>query len=152
MKKFLNILAALMLAVFSTSCLDSNLEELELYSDCNITSGEAYWRYYGTEKIPASGELKVHQVRLPRAVSADNENNIFKIRYTTTSLNAEQAALFTEGNVVVAVTISTAATIKPIGDAPKLGVPGDWTKDNQYEVTAADGTKKTWTIVVEPYN
>ena len=53
---------------------------------------------------------------------------------------------------MVAVTISTAAIIKPIGDAPKLGVPGDWTKDNQYEVTAADGTKKTWTIVVEPYN
>ena len=89
---------------------------------------------------------------MPRAVSADNENNIFKIRYTTTSLNAEQAALFTEGNVVVAVTISTAATIKPINGAPKLGVPGDWTKDNQYEVTAADGTKKTWTIVLEPYN
>ena len=51
----------------------------------------------------------------------------------------------------VAVTISTAATIKPINGAPKLGVPGDWTKDNQYEVTAADGTKKVWTIVVEPY-
>ena len=52
---------------------------------------------------------------------------------------------------MVAVTISTAATIKPINGAPKLGVPGDWTKDNQYEVTAADGTKKVWTIVVEPY-
>ena len=151
MKKFFNILAAWMLAVFSTSCLDSNLEELELHSGCDISSGEAYWRYYGTEVIPGSGEVKVHQVRLPRAVSADAENCIFKIRYTTTSLNAEQAALFTEANVVVQVTISTAATIKPIGDAPKLGIPGDWTKDNQYEVTAADGTKKTWTIIVEPY-
>ena len=67
------------------------------------------------------------------------------------TLNAEQTALFTESNVVVAVTISTAATIKPINGAPKLGVPGDWSKDNQYEVTAADGTKKTWTIVVEDY-
>ena len=152
MKKFLNILAALMLAVFSTSCLESNLEELELYSDCEITSGEVYWRYYGTETIPGSGEVKVEQKRIPRAVSADSENAVFKIRYALGStLNAEQTALFTESNLVVAVTISTAATIKPINGAPKLGVPGDWSKDNQYEVTAADGTKKTWTIVVEDY-
>ena len=51
--------------------------------------------------------------------------------------------------MVVYVTISTAATMKPINGAPELGVPADWTADHQYEVTAADGTKKTWTIVVE---
>ena len=39
MKKFLNILAAMLLAVVSTSCLDSNLEELDLYSGCDVTNG-----------------------------------------------------------------------------------------------------------------
>ena len=40
MKKFFNIIAALLLAVVSTSCLDSGLEELDTYKDCDITSGE----------------------------------------------------------------------------------------------------------------
>lgn len=151
MKKFFNIIAALLLAVVSTSCLDSGLEELETYKDCDITSGEIYWRYYGTDVIPGSGEQQVKQVRLARAVEQNLETNTFYIRYVTGNIPEAERANFTESKAVVAVTISTAAIIKPIGDAPKLGVPGDWTKDNQYEVTAADGTKKTWTIVVEPY-
>ena len=85
------------------------------------------------------------------ARTQDVENCTYKIRYQTNNIPADERPNFTESKAVVAVTISTAATIKPIGDAPKLGVPGDWTKDNQYEVTAADGTKKVWTIVVEPY-
>ena len=151
MKKFFNIIAALLLAVVSTSCLDSGLEELDTYKDCNITSGEIYWRYYGNDVIPGSGEQQVKQVRLARAVEQNLDTNTFYIRYVTSNIPEAERANFTESKAVVAVTITTAATIKPIGDAPKLGVPGDWTKDNQYEVTAADGTKKTWTIVVEPY-
>ena len=151
MKKFFNIIAALLLAVVSTSCLDSGLEELDTYKDCNITSGEIYWRYYSTDVIPGSGEQQVKQVRLARAVEQNLDTNTFYIRYVTGNIPEAERANFTESKAVVAVTISTAATIKPIGDAPKLGVPGDWTKDNQYEVTAADGTKKVWTIVVEPY-
>ena len=152
MKKFFNIIAALLLAVVSTSCLDSGLEELDTYKDCDITSGEIYWRYYGNDVIPGSGEQQVKQVRLARAVEQNLDTNTFYIRYVTSNIPEAERANFTESKAVVAVTITTAATIKPIGDAPKLGVPGDWTKDNQYEVTAADGTKKTWTIVVEPYN
>ena len=152
MKKFFNIIAALLLAVVSTSCLDSGLEELDTYKDCNITSGEIYWRYYGNDVIPGSGEQQVKQVRLARAVEQNLDTNTFYIRYVTSNIPEAERANFTESKAVVAVTISTAAIIKPIGDAPKLGVPGDWTKDNQYEVTAADGTKKTWPIVVEPYN
>ena len=151
MKKFFNIIAALLLAVVSTSCLDSGLEELDTYKDCDITSGEIYWRYYSTDVIPGSGEQQVKQVRLARAVEQNLDTNTFYIRYVTGNIPEAERANFTESKAVVAVTISTAAIIKPIGDAPKLGVPGDWTKDNQYEVTAADGTKKTWTIVVEPY-
>ena len=151
MKKYLYLIAALFVAVLSTSCLESGLEELDEYSGCDITSGEIYWRYYGDGKIPASGEQQVKQVRLARAVSADNDTNTFYIKYVTGNIPEAERGNFTEGKAVIAVTISTAATIKPINGAPKLGVPGDWTKDNQYEVTAADGTKKVWTIVVEPY-
>ena len=151
MKKYFYLIAAMFVAVLSTSCLESGLEELDEYSGCDITNGNVYWRYYGEGKIPASGEQEVKQVYLAAARTADNENCVYTIRYTTSNIPEAERGNFTESKAVVAVTISTAATIKPIGDAPKLGVPGDWTKDNQYEVTAADGTKKVWTIVVEPY-
>ena len=151
MKKYFNLIAALFVAVLSTSCLESGLEELDEYSGCDITNGNVYWRYYGEGKIPASGEQEVKQVYLAASRTQDVENCVYTIRYVTGNIPEAERGNFTESKAVVAVTISTAATIKPIGDAPKLGVPGDWTKDNQYEVTAADGTKKTWTIVVEPY-
>lgn len=151
MKRIFYFFTALILAVISTSCLESNLEELDTYKDCDITSGEIYWRYYGDGKIPASGEPQVKQVRLARAVQADAENNTFYIKYTTTALPADQVNAFTPSKVVIAVTISTAATIEPIEGAPKLGTPGDWSKPNKYVVKAANGDKKTWTIVVEPY-
>ena len=151
MKKLINILFTLLLAVVATSCLENGLEELDTYTDCDITSGEIYWRYYGTDVIPGSGEIQVKQVRLARAVEQDADNNTFYIRYVTGNLPADQVSAFTTSKVVIAVTISTAAVIKPIDGAPTLGVPGDWSKPNKYEVTAANGNKKVWTIVVEPY-
>jgi hypothetical protein len=44
--------------------------------------------------------------------------------------------------------VSMAANIKPVGDAPALGVPADFSKPAVYEVTAADAvTKKDWVLV-----
>lgn len=134
-----------------SSCLESGLEDLDTYSNCDVTSGEVYWRYYGDAVIPASGEKQVKQVRLASAKIQDADNCTFTIQYVLGNIPEAERANFTQSKAVVALTISTASTIKPIGDAPTLGVPGDWSKSNQYEVTAADGTKKTWTIIVEPY-
>ena len=154
MKKYFYLIATLFVAVLSTSCLESGLEELDEYSGRDIKSGEVYWRYIDTtEKIPASGEYRVKQVKMQRGTQQfwDDLENTLKIRYTDAYVPESEKANFSEEKMVVTVTISTAATIKPIGDAPKLGVPGDWRKNHQYEVTAADGTKKTWTIIVEDY-
>ena len=55
---------------------------------------------------------------------------------------AEERPKFTMSNVVVSLNISTAAMIQPIDGAAVLGKPGDWSKPNKYEITAADGSKK----------
>ena len=151
MKKYLYLIAAMFVAVLSTSCLESGLEDLDEYSGCDITNGNVLWRWYAGGTIPASGEQQVKQVQLAAARTQDAENCVYTIKYVTGNIPEAERPNFTEAKAVVEVTISTAAIIKPINGAPKLGVPGDWTKDNQYEVTAADGTKKTCTIVVEPY-
>ncbi|MDD7455670.1 MAG: hypothetical protein PUK70_05405 [Bacteroidales bacterium] len=151
MRKYITIFLACFIAVSVSSCLKHGLEDLDEYSGCDVTNGDVYWRYFGDNVIPVSGEREVKQVRLAAARSQDVENNTYTIRYSTNNIPEAERGNFTESKAVVILTISTASTIKPIGDAPALGVPGDWSKDNKYEVTAADGTKKVWTIVVEPY-
>ncbi len=46
-------------------------------------------------------------------------------------------------DLIAYTTISTAASIKPEGNAPPLGTPCDWTTANTYTVTAANGDSKT---------
>lgn len=155
MKKFLNIFTTLMLAVLATSCLERNLEELETFSGADITGLQGcYWRYYGTETNPGSGELEVKQVRIASGhweVTSETETAAeaqFDIQFNQ-NFPKDQRPKFTTKQLMVVFNISQAAVIKPIEGAPVLGKPGDWSKPNKYEVTAADGTKKIWTVKLD---
>lgn len=46
--------------------------------------------------------------------------------------------------------IPNAANIAPQNGSPELGKPGDFSKATSYKVTAADGSSKTYTVVVAP--
>ena len=154
MRKFINILAAMLLAVISTSCLKSGLEELDVYSGCDITRVDCAYRWKTGEIHPGTQSEKVNQVyvsaysRTYVTDESDPTKGVCTIRYSKTNIPAAYKEI-AEKEMVVYVTISTAATMKPINGAPQLGVPADWTADHEYEVTAADCTKKTWKIVVE---
>ena len=154
MKKFLNILTAMLLAVVSTSCLEHDLEELDVYSGCDITRVDCYYRWKSGETHTGTEAEKVKQVyvsaysRTYVTDESDPSRGVCTIRYSKTNI-PEQYRSVAETEMVVYVTISTAATMKPINGAPALGIPADWTADHEYEVTAADGTKKIWKIVVE---
>jgi hypothetical protein len=154
MKKFLNIFAALLLAVVSTSCLKHDLEELDVYSGCDITRVDCAYRWKTGEIHPGTQSEKVNQVyvsaysRTYVTDESDPSRGVCTIRYSKTNIPQEYRSI-AETEMVVYVTISTAATMKPINGAPALGIPADWTADHEYEVTAADGTKKIWKIVVE---
>ena len=157
MKKILNLMTALLLAVFTTSCLDSNLEDLGLLSDCEISGIETHYRYIDeNSEIPASGEPKVIQIRTAAYsrtyVTDENDptKGVCTIKYAEVNIPAAQRPYFKESALVVTVTVSTGAIIRPLGDSPKLGTVADWTEDHDYEVIAPDGSRKVWTIVVEP--
>ena len=154
MKKLLNIFAALLVAVVATSCLEHDLETLDVFDGCDITNVQCAFRWKTGEIHPGTGAEKVNQVTV-RAYKrtyvtdeSDPTKGVCTIRYTKQDI-PDPYKDTAEKEMVVYVTLSSAATIKPIGDSPTLGVPADWTADHQYEVTAANGTKKTWTIVVE---
>ena len=153
MKKFIGMLTAFVLAVFTTSCLDSNLEDLPEFSDAEITSlNNVYYRYYSSETNPGNNEQKVLQMRIPNGVwtvtdnKEDEASATFVIQFNS---NFEQfKGKLTLEELVVIFNISQGAVIKPIEGSATLGVPGDWSGENKYEVTAANGKKKIWTVKI----
>lgn len=152
MKKLLRILTVLCLAVLTSSCLTHGLKDLKEFSGADITGLQGcYWRYYGTNVNPGSGEKEVLQVRIASGiwtVTNETENSAdatFVIQFSD-SFPMSERSTFSTKNMVVVFNISQAAVIKPIEGSATLGVPGDWSKPNKYEVRAADGTKKIWTV------
>ena len=129
MKKYLSIIGIMLFAIFGmTSCLD---------------------------EMAVNGEQQVKQIQLTRTAGEydfDEENKtgepFFNITVAPNNVPEEEKANVDAKNLVVVLTISTAATVTPVDGAPKLGVPGDWSKPNKYKVTAANGNSRIWTVTV----
>lgn len=152
MKKYIKIaINAILLIITCTSCLENGLDDLDTYTGKEITSiVGTYHRYYSSDIIDASGEQAVKQI----ALSISNTNIDTKIGTCTfdvaipTNFPEAESDKVSAQNLVVILNISTASVIEPIGGAPKLGAPGDWSKPNQYRITAANGSKQDWTITL----
>lgn len=144
MKSLKYIIIAVVAALFCSSCLESNMKDLEEYSGAEISSALAYYRYIDNSvTFPLSGAHAVKQVTL-NVTSKVEGNNI----NVTVAAPAGFNGTISLSNIVIAVNISTAAVIAPAAGSPALGVPADWTSPHKYIVTAADGTTKEWTITV----
>ena len=149
--KILKLIIAMFVTALSfTSCLESNLKELDTYDGNDITAGYAWYRYKGDNTINASGEQQVIQKQLQRTAQAiDNEAATCALEFKVpTNFSEQERNNVNINNIVVAVNISTAAVMTPVEDSPKLGVPADWSTPHKYSVKAADGKTKIWTITV----
>lgn len=156
MKRIISALAAAALALGLASCLEKDLEDLEVYSGSDITAGFAYYRYIDqSATIPASGENRVVQRQYSNVgdpvisidATARTGTATFTFTPSGTFSEAERAAC-SLNPMVVAVSVSTAAVVTPLDGSPALGTPADWSRPHTYEVRAADGTSKRWTITV----
>jgi len=54
-------------------------------------------------------------------------------------------------NVYLNGNLEAGCTIEPLGDAPRFGVYGDFSKPHAYRVTAPSGNSADWTIVLDYY-
>lgn len=158
MKKYLSIFAVMLMSLFSmTSCLEHGLDDLDAFDAADIENWPvAYYRYYTGDKMAANGEQQVKQVQLTRTDGSydfDEENvtgnPFFNITVAPNNVPEAEKAKVDAKNLVVVLTISTGSTVEPIEGAPKLGVPGDWSKPNKYKITAANGTSRIWTVTVD---
>lgn len=151
MKKIISILSAFIMALTMTSCLESNLDDIDTYAENDITSVVAvYHRYYVDSDVPAAAGKQVMQAQLRVTnVKIDAEAGTVTFNVSTPSnLPASEKGKVSADNLVVIVGISTAAVITPTNGSAEFGKPGDWSKANTYEVQAGDGSKKAWTVTL----
>jgi len=157
MKQIINIKIGFIVFFFAvafSSCLESDLPELPLYEGSEITLVNVEHRYNGSQIM--NGQPIVAYQKLNVAQQINKETGIINVQITvpnpTGQFTAEERAKVKQTHLWFYVNLSTAATVKPVDGTPKLGDPTDATKPLKYEVTAANGTKKVWTINVTGFN
>jgi len=131
------ILILLFIIGVSVSC-EYGLDELPLFEDADIT----YFKLETREiDVAMQKVVVIHGSSSTTSVVVDaNAHTVIAVVTSEVDLT----------KLVGIATISRGATISPMDGAPQLGVPGDFSKPNKYEVTAADSkTIKIWTITVQ---
>lgn len=148
------IFSLLFILTTMTSCLNSGLDDLPEFEEASITGVQKVeYRFVSDQISPSDNKPIVKFVDFPRTTTVDAEKRVVSIDVTVPAANpssfpqAERDKCSTS-ELAVMISISTAARVFPIGDAPLFGKPGDWSKPNKYSVQAADGTKKEWTVQI----
>lgn len=148
MKKY-SILLTVVVMLIASSCMKFNLEDLPLNDEAEIVSIRSVAHRYRDGKDPSNGGTEDRIVNRALTITAEQDtlNATWNVKCVIPSNIPEaERANVTLSNVVVSVGLSSAAIITPESGSPKLGVPGDFSSPRRYVVTAADGTKKSWTI------
>ena len=105
----------------------------------------------------ANGYDQLSRQQMTLSNTAPDENN--EIHFTVTVPSASSSFskevrqhVSLDGLYLIAV-ISSAAKIMPLDGAPSLGLPGNYEigQDYRYEVTAANGKKAVYHIVIEDF-
>ena len=149
MKNSIRFIPVILLSIVFTSCLKAGLDELPAFEEANITRFRFEYRWFDE----ASSQLRVIQINTDSTIDGSSINCVLTVPDAAGDFTAAIKSQVNLANIVGYADISTAAIMTPVGNAPKLGVPNDFSSsDMQYEVTAADGTKKVWTLNIESFN
>lgn len=154
MKKNILLFATILVCVLGLcSCLTSGLDPLPAYEDADITNFKFEHRW--SIKEGTSDKLQVKEMTVD--LSIDKEKNVVSAKITVPPagegfLQNEREKVSLK-SIVGYCSLSTAARIEPIGSAPRLGVPGDFSQSPMtYKVTAADGkTVKEWKLIITEF-
>lgn len=158
-KKFLIIASSIVLMVAAlSSCLTSNTESIEAYTHNHISDVTGVWYRYITVENESSDREVMRKVELDgieRVIDEEARLVTIKVNPSQGRLNSIPEAARAElsvSNIGVVVALPTAARLFPVGNSPKLGINGDWSKPNKYIVRAANGDEAEWTIKITEFN
>ena len=138
--------------VFFSSCW----EDLPVYEDAEITKVGFYHRFAGSGTDVVTGEPIMVETELTCQYEIDSEAATVYVDVTVPSANGDFAEAERNNvkleNLWGYFNVSTAAKVTPINGSPTLGTPGDWSEPHEYEIMAASGFKKTWTVTVRSFS
>ena len=145
-------LVILLCLPFVTSCL----EDLPAYEEAEITKVGFFHRFAGPNKDAVTGEPIMVEKELTCTSDINSEAATVNVKVTVPVANGDftdaERAKVVQGKLWGYLTVATASRVSPLSGTSALGTPDDWTKEHQFEVMAADGTKKVWTVKVTEFN
>lgn len=150
MKKLINIILVIFLMGTVSSCLKSGLDDLETYNEAEITNVNFECRWWDEAK----NQMVVKTLGIEKQISKDENLITCKLTVPAASGNFTEAVRqdVSLSSLIGYMDLSTAARIAPLNGAPKLGNPGDYSaREFKYLVTAADGSKREWTIKITDF-
>ena len=153
MKKHIQYLMFLFVGLTMTSCLKSDLAELPAFSEAEITNFRFEYRWI--DDTQDYNRLQVVQLDTEATIDTVNQKVacIISVPPASSDFPEEIRSQVSLSAIVGYADISTAATLAPSNGAPALGEIADFGKgDMNYEVTAADGTKVIWSLIISEFN
>ncbi|MDE5677592.1 MAG: hypothetical protein K2G02_02655 [Phocaeicola sp.] len=151
MKALYKLTLLALLAILSTSCLKSGLDELETYNQNDITNIRFEYRWWEE----SAQRLRVIEMEVTKTIDKEAKEITCSIKVpaannTFTESIRNQVSLST---LAVNVDVSTAARVTPVGNAPAMGTfPSDFSaKEFTYNVMAGSGDKVNWTIKITDF-
>lgn len=135
-----------------SSCLEAGLEELPSFEEADINNFRFEYRW-----INAEGNYPQLNVEgIDTKLSIDVEAGTIACVLTVPAANQDFPEAIRNQVSLTSLAgfadISTAATIRPIEGSPKLGEIADFSAGPyQYEITAANGSKKIWTLEISSF-
>ncbi|KYP15363.1 hypothetical protein [Flavihumibacter sp. CACIAM 22H1] len=157
MKRLYSVVLAILVLSMS-SCLKSGLDDnLPKFKDAFIT--DVFMEYRFEDPTASSGGSPVVRIvnlnvsakqfkRLEDTPGAATDSAIFDVQVpgASGSFTAAERDKVNLTNLVFMSNISTAATMTAMEGAPRPGIPGDFSQPRKYQVKAADGSVRVWTV------
>lgn len=146
-------LLLMLLLPFTAAC---NWEDLPAYEEAEISAVQFYYRWASDAKDPITGEPVVKERQMSTSSVVKKEEGIIEATVTVPAasgdFNETVRGQVSQNKLWGQVTLSTAARLTPIEGSAALGTPDDWSQPRKFEVMAANGNKKVWTIKIVQFN
>lgn len=156
MKSLSVLFVLIVMGVLVTSCLKNELGTTNATA-AEISRFQLYYKWQDTT-IDQQGtanentRITIRSIELTTTNVIDKKAGTIKVtpKFPANGFPAKYRNTTTTARLWGVASVSYASTIGPINGSPQLGTPGDYSKSVTYEVTAANGSRKIWTITVEP--
>ncbi len=136
-----------------SSCIKKDLPGYPLWDGTNIDNVYLEYRYNGTVNYNGAPIVEYKRLTVTKTVVEATSiiNLVVSVPAASGSFTIAERDKVTQNSLIMYFDISTAATVAALAGTPKLGELTNLTLPQKYEVTAANGTKRTWTINVTAF-